>query len=161
MSDLVAVGYDTLATAQEVAANIAELQKAREIEVEDLVVVERQSDGKVKLHQLSMAGRGAIGGAVVGGLIGLIFFAPLFGMAIGAATGAASGEMSDVGVDDDFMKQLGAELEPGHAAVIVLVQRMTVDQVLPQIKIPGRVIQTSLDNETEARLTEALAAAAQ
>jgi len=160
MSDLVAVAYDSLPTAQEVAGNIGELQQAHEIEIDDLVVVERQFDGKVKLHQPSNAGRGAVGGALWGGLIGLIFFVPLFGMAIGAASGAAAGALSDSGVDDNFMKQLGAELEPGHAAVIVLVRSVTADKVLPKIKIPGRIIQTSLDNDAEARLSEALAAAA-
>lgn len=161
MSDLVAIGYDSLAQAQEVAATAAEAQKTHVIDLEDLVVIERQQDGKVKLHQPSMAGAGAVTGALWGGLIGLIFLMPLFGMAIGAATGAATGALSDYGVDDNFMKQLGAELEPGHAAVIFLVRKVSVDKVLPEIKIPGRVIQTSLDNETEARLTEALTAAGQ
>jgi len=160
MSDLVAVAYDSVPTAQEVADNIVELQQAHEIDIEDLVVVERRLDGTIKLHQPSRAGRGAVGGALWGGLIGLIFFVPLFGMAIGAASGAAAGALSNYGVDDNFMKQLGTELEPGAAAVIVLVRSVTLDKVLPKIKIPGRVIQTSLDNETEERLTEALAAAA-
>ena len=51
------------------------------------MIVEHRGDGKVKLHQPSMAGMGAAGGALWGGLIGLIFFMPLFGMAIGAASG--------------------------------------------------------------------------
>ena len=159
MSDLVAIGYDSLATAQEVAANAAEAQKGHVIDLEDLVVVERQQDGKVKLHQPSVAGAGAVSGALWGGLIGLIFFMPLFGMALGAATGAATGALSDYGVDDNFMKQLGAALEPGSAAVIFLVRKVSVDKVLPEIKIPGKVIQTSLDDDTEQRLTEALTAA--
>ena len=65
-------------------------QAAHEIELDDLVIVERRGDGKIKLHQPSMAGAGAAGGALWGGLIGLIFLMPLFGMAIGAATGAAA-----------------------------------------------------------------------
>jgi uncharacterized membrane protein len=159
MSELVAVGYDSLATAQEVAGNIVELQRAHDVELDDLVVVERRQDGKVKLHQPSMAGAGAISGAMWGGLIGLIFFVPLFGMALGAATGAATGALSDYGVDDTFMKELGASLEPGAAAVIALVREASADKVIPQIKIPGKVIRTSLDNETEARLSDALASA--
>jgi uncharacterized membrane protein len=159
MSDLVAIAYDNLDTAQQVAANAGEAQKAHLIDLEDLVVVERQMDGKVKLHQPSAAGAGAASGALWGGLIGLIFFVPFFGMAIGAATGAAAGKFSDYGVDDGFMKELGAALEPGKAAVIFLVRKVTVDKVLPEIKIPGKVIQTSLDNETEQRLSDALAAA--
>jgi uncharacterized membrane protein len=161
MSDLVAIGYDSLATAQEVAGNAAQAQKSRVIDLEDLVVVERQQDGKVKLHQPSMAGAGAASGALWGGLIGLIFFMPLFGMALGAAAGAATGALSDYGVDNNFMKQLGEALEPGHAAVIFLVRKVSVDKVLPEIKIQGKVIQTSLDNETEQRLSDALAAAGQ
>jgi uncharacterized membrane protein len=159
MSDLVAIAYEDLATAQQVAANISEAQKAHVIDLDDLVIVERRQDGKVKLHQPSAAGAGAVGGALWGGLIGLIFFVPLFGMAIGAATGAAAGALSDYGVDDNFMKQLGENLQPGGAAVIALVRKVSVDKVLPEIKIPGKVIQTSLDNETEGRLSDALTAA--
>jgi uncharacterized membrane protein len=159
MSDLVAIAYDNLDTAQQVAANAAEAQKAHVIDLEDMVVVERRADGKVKLHQPSMAGAGAVSGALWGGLIGLLFFVPFVGMAIGAASGAAAGAFSDYGVDDNFMKQLGSELGEGKAAVIFLVRRVSVDKVLPEIKIPGKVIQTSLDDETEQRLSEALAGA--
>ena len=161
MSDLVAVAYDSGATARQVAENVVELQKAHEIELDDMVVVERRQDGKVKLHQPSAAGAGAVGGALWGGLIGLIFFVPLFGMAIGAATGAAAGALSDYGVDDNFMRQLGEKLEPGAGALILLVRRVSADKVLPQIKVPGTIIQTSLDNDTEQQLADALAAAGQ
>jgi len=159
VSNLVAIAYDDLGTAQQVVSNLGRAQAAHEIELDDLVIVERRGDGKVKLHQPSMAGAGAAGGALWGGLIGLIFLMPLFGMAIGAASGAAAGALTDAGVDDKFMKELGEQLTPGSAAVIALVRRVTMDKVLEGIQIPGRVIQTSLDNEAEERLTEALAAA--
>ena len=58
------------------------------------------------------------------------------------------------------MKDLGTNLGEGEAAVILLVREMTPDKVLPQIKIPGKVLQTSLDNESEQALSDALAAAA-
>ena len=100
---------------------LAEGIKAKLIEVVDAVVVTRDDDGKVKLHQAaSPAGVGAAGGAVWGGLIGLLFLAPLLGMAVGAAAGAAGGAMADYGVDDAFMKELGEKLTPGDAALIVL-----------------------------------------
>jgi uncharacterized membrane protein len=129
------------------------------MEIDDVVVVERREDGTVKLHQPSLAGIGAAGGALWGGLIGLIFFAPLFGMAIGAAAGAAGGAVSDTGVDDNFMKNLGSELEPGKAAVVVLVRKVSFDKFLPNIEVPGRVIQTSLSNEDERAVQDALDAA--
>jgi uncharacterized membrane protein len=159
MSDLVAIAYPDLATAQEVAANAAQAQKAHEIELEDMVIIERREDGKVKLHQPSLAGAGAASGALWGGLIGLIFLMPLFGMAIGAASGAAAGAVSDYGVDDNFMKELGEKLEPGSAAVLLLIREVTLDKVLPQIKIEGTIIQSSLGNAQEEQLAEALATA--
>ena len=115
MSDLVAIAYPDLATAQQVAANAGQAVQSHELELDDMVIVERRDDGKVKLHQPSTAGAGAATGALWGGLIGLIFFVPLFGMAIGAATGAAAGKLSDYGVDDKFMKELG-DAAPGRAA---------------------------------------------
>ena len=151
--------YEDLPTAQQVASNLGDAVKGHDIELDDLVIVERKDDGKVKLHQPSLAGLGAASGALWGGLIGLIFLVPLFGMAIGAASGAAGGALSDTGVDDDFMKRLGEELAPGKAALIVLVRKVSADKVLPEIKVPGTVIQTSLSNEDEQRLQQALDAA--
>ena len=159
MSDLVAIAYPDLATARQVTSNLGEAQKAHLIQLEDAVIVERRTDGKIKLHQPSGAGLGAAGGALWGGLIGLIFLVPLFGMAIGAASGAAAGHFTDTGVDDDFMKKLGAELDEGNAAVVLLIREVSADKVLPEIKIPGTIIQTSLSNEDEGNLQAALDAA--
>ena len=120
----------------------------------------REQDGKVKLHQtVSPVGSGAAGGALWGGLIGLLFLAPLLGMAVGAAAGAAGGALADYGVDDRFMKELGEKLQPGSAALIVLVRKMTPDKILENIQEKGQVIQSSLSNEDEERLNQALAAA--
>ncbi len=159
MSDLVAIAYPDVATAQQVAGNLGQAVKAHNIELEDVAIVEHKQDGKIKLHQPSMAGIGAAGGAMWGGLIGLLFLAPLFGMAIGAAAGAAGGALSDRGVDDKFMKRLGSELEPGGAALILLIRKVSVDKILPEIKVPGKVVQTSLSDENETHLQDALDAA--
>src|SRR3954465_9657497 len=159
MSDLVAVAYPDVATAREVVSNLGDAQKAHLIELDDMVIAERRGDGKIKLHQPSLAGVGAAGGAMWGGLIGLIFLAPLVGMAIGAASGAAAGAMSDAGVDDKFMKDLGSKLEPGGAAVIGLVRQANMEKILAEVKIPGEVIQTSLSSDSEEALRDALAKA--
>jgi uncharacterized membrane protein len=159
VSDLVAIAYPDLATAREVASNVGQAQKAHIIDLDDLVLVERRDDGKIKLHQPSLAGVGAAGGALWGGLIGLIFLAPLVGMAIGAASGAAAGAMSDAGVDDKFMKDLGAKLQPGGAAVIALVRQANMEKILADVRVPGEVIQTSLSDDSEQALRDALAKA--
>src|SRR4051812_45125072 len=157
MSDLVAIAYPDVSTARRVATRVGEAQKAHLIELDDMIVVEKRDDGKVKLHQPSLAGTGAAGGALWGGLIGLIFFAPLFGMAVGAAAGAAAGAGADSGVDDKFMKQLGSELEAGGAALILLVRQANMDKILAEVEVPGEVIQTSLTSDSEQALRDALA----
>jgi uncharacterized membrane protein len=157
MANLVAIAYDDVDQAQQVTETLGRLMKEHSIELEDVVIVENRADGKIKLHQPSMAGLGAASGALWGGLIGLIFFMPLFGLAIGAASGAAAGALSDHGIDDNFMKELGDKLPEGGAAVFVLVREATADKVVPEIsRFGGHVIQSSLSNEQEAALQEAL-----
>ena len=161
MSNLIAVSYPDVATAEKVRGLLADLQKQKLIQVEDAVVVERKEDGKVKLHQaVSTTGVGAAGGALWGGLIGLLFFVPFLGAAVGAATGAAVGSAQNYGVDDDFMRRVGESLTPGAAALFVLVREAVPEKVIPQIApFGGALIQTSLSAEDEAHLREAVQAA--
>ncbi len=158
MSNLIAVAYDDVDTAKNVLQSLGELSTEHAITLDDAVIVEHRDNGKVKLHQTARPGvTGAAGGAVWGGLIGLLFLAPLVGMAVGAAAGGASGAMVDLGVDDRFMKDLGAELQPGSAALVLLVRDSTPDKVLPRVSgYGGRVVHTSLSDEAEAHLREAL-----
>jgi uncharacterized membrane protein len=157
MSNLVAIAYEDLGKAQEVMSTIGQLAKEHSLTLEDAVIVEHREDGKIKLHQPSMAAAGAAGGALWGGLIGLIFLMPLFGMAVGAAAGAAGGAAADYGIDDKFMKELGNKVPPGGAAVLVLVKEATRDKVVPEVaKYGGHVIQSSLSDEQETALQEAL-----
>jgi uncharacterized membrane protein len=161
MSDLIAVGYDDVETAETVREKLLELQSRRVITLEDAVVVERTLDGKIKLHQArSAAAAGAVGGALWGGLIGLLFFMPFLGAAVGAAAGAASGSMIDMGVDDNFMREVGEELSPGRAALFVLVVSSTPEKVIPEVApYGGHIITTSLSSEAEAHLRETARAA--
>jgi uncharacterized membrane protein len=158
MSDLIAIAYPDQYTAETVRETLTNLMAQRIIELEDAVVVTRDEEGKVKLHQtLRPAAAGATGGLLWGGLIGLLFLAPLIGVAIGAAAGGVAGALTDVGIDDRFMKRLGRSLTPGGAALILLVRKVTPDKVLPHIqRYGGEVVQTSLDEETEAQVRAAL-----
>jgi uncharacterized membrane protein len=158
MSTMIAIGYPDTQTAEEVRGVMIQATKERLLELQDAVVVEHQTDGKIKLHQaVSTTGAGAAGGALWGGLIGLLFLAPLLGMAVGAASGAVAGKVTDAGVNDDFMKQLGARLEPGGAALIALGSSNAPDKLLERLRpYGGDVIQTSLDNEQEERLRSTL-----
>ncbi|MDA0181361.1 DUF1269 domain-containing protein [Solirubrobacter phytolaccae] len=158
MGNLVAIAYPDMATAEQVRAELVQATKEHLVALEDAVIVEHRADGKIKLHQaMSTAGAGAAGGALWGGLIGLLFLVPVFGMAIGAASGAVAGKVSDVGVDDTFMKTLGSKLVPGGAALIALGRAEAPDKLLDRLRpFGGEVIQTSLSTEDEEHLRAVL-----
>lgn len=158
MSTLVAIAYPDRSTAEQVRQELIQATKEHLVRLDDAVVVDVDADGKIKLHQAtSTAGVGAVGGAAWGGLIGLLFLAPLVGMAIGAASGALAGKLTDTGVNDKFMKELGAKLQPGNAALIALGSTEARDRLMERISpYGGDVIQTSLDHEDEDRLRAAL-----
>ena len=159
MSTFVVIDYESEVRAEEVRLALLKMQKAYLIDLADAVVVVRDHKGKVRLRQMyNLTAAGAVSGGFWGALVGLLFLNPLFGFAIGAGTGAIAGALSDVGIDDDFMKELGATLKPGTAALCVLIRQMTPDKVVEEIqKFGGKLIKTNLCHENEAKLREALA----
>jgi uncharacterized membrane protein len=161
MSTLVVIGYKDLYQAEEVRLKLWKMQKDYLIDLEDAVVATKDQDGKVKLHQaVNLTATGALSGGFWGSLIGLIFLNPLLGLAMGAAAGAASGALTDVGIDDKFMKDLAATMQPGSSALFVLARKATPDKVLEEIKgTGGTILQTSLSHDDEAKLQAALSAA--
>jgi uncharacterized membrane protein len=155
------IDYENEVKAEEVRLALIKLQKEYLVDLVDAVVVVRDDKGKVRLRQMyNLTLAGAASGGFWGALMGLIFLNPLFGFAIGAAAGAVSGALRDVGIDDNFMKELGQTLKPGTAALCVLIRQMTPDKVVEEIrKFGGVLIKTNLCHENEAKLRQALAAA--
>ena len=158
MSDLIAIAYPDEGTAVQVRDTLARLQRERLIELADAVIVVKEQDGKVRLNQaVPLTAAGAAGGALWGTLIGTLFFAPLLGMAVGAASGAIGGKISDYGIEDRFMEELGAQLQPGTSALFILVRKVTPDKVLDEVKqYGGTVLRSSLTKDAEERLQQAL-----
>ena len=156
MSNLVVVGFDNAADAFKMRLALAEMQMQYLIEMEDAVVVTRDAKGAVQLHQaVNLTAAGAVSGAFWGSLIGLLFLNPLVGAAVGAGSGALSGKLVDIGINDQFMKDLGGTLTPGSSALFVLVRKSTPDKVLEGLKPfvgKGRVLQTSLTKDREDEL---------
>jgi uncharacterized membrane protein len=173
MPDLVVIVYPSESKAEDIRQKLLSLQKEYLIELQDAVIATKDKNGRVRLNQLiSPTAIGAITGSWWGLLIGAIFLMPVMGVmagvpglaigaasgaALGAATGAIGGALTDLGIDDDFMKQLASKLEPGGAALFLLIRRMTTDKVLAAIKgTGGEVIKTSLDTTKEEALRRAV-----
>ena len=154
MSDLVVIAFPTEAKAEEVRQKLLAMQKEYLIELGDAVIAVKDSKGQIKLNQLiNTTAAGAVTGAFWGSLIGLIFLMPL-----AAASGTLSGYLTDIGINDKWMKETAAAVQPGTAALFVLVRKVTADKVLDRLKGEGgTVLKTSLDHTKEAALQAALA----
>jgi uncharacterized membrane protein len=159
MSNLIVLGFNNEADAFEMRAALTRLQSQYLIEMEDAVVVTRDPHGKVKLHQsVNLTAAGAVRGTLWGSLIGLLFLNPLLGAAVGAGSGALAGALADIGINDQFMKDLGATLTPGTSALFVLVRKSTPDKVLDGLKPfigKAKVLRTSLTKDKEDELRRA------
>ena len=160
MSDLIVITYDQEQTGWNAFNELASLQKMQLLELEDAALATKDDKGKVKVKQTlenQVSGSSAIWVGFWCLLIGLLFLAPSFWGLFGALMGFIAGKAGDIGIDNKFIKQVGDSLEPGGAALFMLVIKATPDKVLEQMqKFGGEVYQTSLSNEDEEKLKQAL-----
>jgi uncharacterized membrane protein len=81
-------------------------------------------------------------------------------VAVGAAMGALTGSMSDVGIDDEFIRKVRDNVTPGTSALFVMTSNVVADKVLDEFRSTGAsLISTNLSNEQEGRLREVFAEA--
>src|SRR5215217_8036116 len=104
------------------------MQEREMITLEDAAVVSwPQGNRKPKTRELH-GGAGAGWGAFWGFLFGMIFFVPFLGAGIGSA-------MSDVGIDDDFIRQVREKVTEGTSALFALTSGATApDKVVNELK---------------------------
>ena len=115
MAGLVVIEYNDMYTTEEARLKLKKMQQEYLVDLEDAVVAVKDEKGKVKLNQIHhLTAKGAVSGGFWGTLIGLIFLNPLLGMAAGATAGAASGALTDVGINDKFMKDIPVVSTTAH-----------------------------------------------
>ena len=141
--------------AERVMIALQGMQERQMITLEDAAVVSwPQGNRKPTTRQLhSTAGAGAGWGAFWGFLFGLIFFVPFLGAAIGAGMGGMTGALADVGIDDDFIKQVREKVTEGTSALFALTSGATApDKVVDELKhYDFEIISTNLPEEQENR----------
>jgi uncharacterized membrane protein len=159
MATITAFKFDNPDGAEQMLDLVKDLSKQQLITLQDAAIVTwPQGKKKPKTKQLeSLAGAGALGGAFWGMLFGLIFFVPFFGMAVGALTGALAGKFSDYGIDDNFIKSVGAKVTEGTSALFLMTSDAVMDKVSDAVKEKGwqfEILSTNLNNEQENQLRE-------
>lgn len=72
--------------------------------------------------------------------------------------GVLAGSMSDVGINDEFIRQVREQVTPGTSALFVMTSNAVVDKVLDEFKETGAtLVSRNLSKEQEAKLREAFA----
>lgn len=157
MATITAFKFDTPEGAEQMLDLVQDMAKVQLITLQDAAIVTwPQGKKKPKTRQLeNLAGAGALGGAFWGMLFGLIFFIPFFGMAVGAAMGALTGKFSDYGIDDSFIKSVGAKVTEGTSALFLMTSGAVMDKVSDAVKGKGlkfEILSTNLSKEQEEQL---------
>jgi uncharacterized membrane protein len=162
MSDLVVIEFPSEGKAEEIRQRLLDMQDSL-IDLGDAVIAVKQPNGRIKLNQLlDPTARSAAFGTICGALIGMIFQMPFAGAALGAASGALAGALTDVGISDQFVKDVASSLHSENAALFLLIRHMTTDKILAELKgVGGKVMRTSFDHTKEEALRAALADATQ
>lgn len=160
MATLTAWTFDTPNGAEAAIATLESLQQQQLITIQDAAVVSWAPGAKKpKTRQLrNLAGAGAVGGAFWGMLFGLLFFIPLLGLAIGAGMGALMGSMADVGISDNFIKRVKAQVTPGTSALFLLSSDGVLDRVKEAFAgVHADLIASNLSADQEQKLREVFA----
>ncbi len=158
MASLSVFKFPTADGASVALHKLQDLQKQQLIQIQDAALVTWPADKKKpKTQQLNSLGAfGALNGAFWGMLFGLLFFVPFLGLAIGAGIGALMGHMTDVGIDDNFIKETREKVTPGTSALFLLSAGAVTERVLPEFEGMGiEVISTNLSPEDEEKLRAA------
>jgi uncharacterized membrane protein len=152
--------FNDAEAADKAVATLEGLARQQLITVQDAATVSWPTGAKKpKTRQLhSLTGAGALGGAFWGMLFGLLFFVPLLGMAVGAAMGALTGSLSDVGIDDDFIKRVRSEVTPGTSALFLMSSGAVMDKVRDAFRgQQAELLSTNLSDDQERALREVFA----
>lgn len=164
MSDLIAVTFPDLQTAQRARQAFNQLANEYALELEDGVVAYKDEAGHLRLDQtVNLMAAGATSGGFWGLLVGVLFslpaapaaglLLPAMSTAIGAGLGALGGKLSDYGINDAMMRSLASDIQCDKAALFILARDITLDRLLERMAAyDGEVLRTSFPRELEREL---------
>jgi uncharacterized membrane protein len=139
----IAVRFDSVADAEAALPEVGEL----DVPIRDAAVVVRTEAGRIELQQAHevAAGDALVGGGSAGLVAGLLLGLPIGGALLGLAGGLAYG-LRDRGLPDRRMRQLGENLEPGHAVLCALVEDAQLTVAREALSRYGTVFDVKLES---------------
>ena len=158
MSHLVVITFDNADEAGRVRETLRSVQRSGYLNLDDSAVIVKDEEGKV--HVKNEMDRGVKIGAVGGGLLGLLLagvFFPVAGILVGAVAGGLIGKSVDLDVEQDFVKEVSEDLQPGTSAIFFIVREGNPEVAVAALKpYKGTVRHTSFPPEAEKELRRIL-----
>lgn len=157
MATLTVLKFDDADSAEKALASLQELRTQHVLSIADAAVLTWPEGRKSPRTQqaVNTTGVGALGGTFWGMLIGFLFMMPLLGAVIGAVGGAISGALTDIGIDDNFIRQVREQVQPGTSALFLLSATEAPDRVAEQLsQYNPALLSTNLSREQEDKLRE-------
>jgi uncharacterized membrane protein len=160
--EMIVVAFENEYDADQVLNSLKGMESMDIVDLKNAAVIVRDSSGDVKIKETSDfdTKQGALGGggAAAGAVLGLLGGGFIRGALLGAAGGAAAGKFIDLGLEDDFLKEIGDSLGPGTSAVVALVDFEQVDRAMQELDKfeGGRIMRHTLSDDVYAKLSEAV-----
>jgi uncharacterized membrane protein len=162
-SKLLVISFDDALRAQEFLLATARLQKNKEIQLHDAVVIRREQDGTSHVRETTdvTPGQAGVGAGVWGLLLGTLFGGPIGGLIVGAASaggGALYARLVDTGVKDATVAELRRAVPPGRTALALLVSHVSVADLQRELtRFPNaQLVETDLPPAAVSAVQEAL-----
>jgi uncharacterized membrane protein len=141
--------FDTQNQAYDAAADLQKLYNDAVIDIKRGAIVTKDEKGNLTIADSKDMGVpwGMLGGSVIGGLLGLMLgpaglpagaaagaaaTAAATGAAVGMSSGVVAGGAADLvglGMDDDFVSDVGSKMDPGKSALIVEVDEGSTEPI--------------------------------
>jgi uncharacterized membrane protein len=134
--------------------------KDANVDLEDAVVVYKTRSGDVKIKQTAevTAGKGAKRGSFWGLLAGVVLGGPIVGLMGGMGLGALYGKLTDHGINDQFIKDVGNALDRHGSALMLMIKDEDYARSINYLKtFELQILEADISEDTE----EAVQTAAQ
>ena len=181
MSSLIVVGFKKdLYRASEVLNELVDRGYDWTVDLDDAVAAYRDYNGKMRIdasYQMT-TGEGAAVGGLFGSLVGLtlgaiaapftagasaavaagVVAAGAVGGALGAAGGAVDAKWwkEDYGISDEFVKEVGARVQPGDSAIFALLRTADPEFVAAQFSDYGGTVLSSTLTPEQSKKVQAV-----
>ena len=160
MATLTVLKFETADGAEKALQVVKDLSERQQITLHDAAIVTwPEGKKKPKTEQVeSSTSKGVLSGAFWGMLFGLLFLVPIFGLVMGATMGGISGSMSDIGINDEFIRSVRSKVTEGTSALFLMTSDAVKDKVAEAMKgLDFEIIASNLSMEQEEKLREAFA----